>query len=49
MTLRVSSVVLKQPGREDDRADPEHDDDEALAGAVELLLQRGWFPLGCFE
>ena len=39
----------EQAGREHERADAEHDDRQALAGAVELLLQRRRLLLGGLE
>ena len=47
--VEVQHGAAEQPGREHDGADPQHDDAEALAGAVEFLLQRRRLLLGGFQ
>jgi len=47
--IEIGDRAREQSGREHDRADPQHDHAEALAGAVELLLQRGRLFLRGFQ
>ena len=47
--VEIQHRRAEQAGREHDRADREHYDAQPLAGAVELLLQRGRLLLGGFE
>ncbi len=49
MALRLIDRTGEQPGRKHDGANSQHDDAEALAGAVEFLLQRRRLLLGRFE
>ena len=49
MTSREKADAPSSPVGEHDGADAEHDDAEALAGAVEFLLQRRRFDLGGFK
>ena len=47
--VEIHDRAGEQPGREHDGANSEHDDAQALAGSVELLLQRRRFLLRRFE
>src|SRR3712207_8550581 len=44
--LKIRHGAAQQTGGEHDGANAEHDHAEALAGAVELLLQGRWLGLG---